>query len=217
MERSGLATLPLKLRVKEGATASFQCYVCTLQRDGQIILSCNCSGNEPALCREQRPGFFRRQDCRADACLSPENCVRSSRDGTGQPFRRVERGTQTKLDCALQLSRTVALDFNNALTSILGHTSLILSKMEPNHPWRSSLVEVEKSAEKAAETAHDLAAFSRQDKDACGQVAGNLNDLLRRTVELFAPPALSILPGDCIWKAGFTQLILTRPKCSRRS
>ena len=29
-----------------------------------------------------------------------------------------------KLDCALQLARTVALDFNNALTSILGHTSL---------------------------------------------------------------------------------------------
>src|SRR5208337_4963594 len=27
-----------------------------------------------------------------------------------------------KLDCALQLARTVALDFNNALTSILGHT-----------------------------------------------------------------------------------------------
>ena len=56
----------------------------------------------------------------------------------------------------------MALDFNNALTSILGHTSLILGKMEPPHPWRSSLIEVEKSAEKAAEVAADLAAFSRQ-------------------------------------------------------
>jgi nitrogen-specific signal transduction histidine kinase len=93
-----------------------------------------------------------------------------------------------KLECALQLTRTVALDFNNALTSILGHTSLILGRMEPNHPWRSSLVEVEKSAEKAAEVASDLAAFSRQDKDSHAQVAGNLNDLLRRTVELFQGP-----------------------------
>ncbi|HYE31247.1 MAG TPA: ATP-binding protein [Methylomirabilota bacterium] len=90
-----------------------------------------------------------------------------------------------KLDCALQLSRTVALDFNNALTSILGHTSLILSKMEAGHPWRSSLGEIEKSAEKAAEIAHDLAAFSRNDKETQSQPAGNLNDLLRRTVDIF--------------------------------
>ncbi|MEW6159052.1 MAG: ATP-binding protein [Verrucomicrobiota bacterium] len=90
-----------------------------------------------------------------------------------------------KLDCALQLTRTVALDFNNALTSILGHTSLLLSKMEPSHPWRNSLVEVEKSAAKAAEIAHDLATFSLQEKDSRAHVAGNLNDLLRRTVELF--------------------------------
>src|SRR5205823_267693 len=78
--------------------------------------------------------------------------------------------------------------FNNALTSILGHASLVLGKMEPSHAWRSSLVEIEKSAEKAAEVASDLASFSRQEKDARAQVAGNLNDLVRRTVELFQAP-----------------------------
>ena len=36
-----------------------------------------------------------------------------------------------KLDCALQLARTVSLDFNNALTIVLGHTSLLLGKAEP--------------------------------------------------------------------------------------
>ena len=90
-----------------------------------------------------------------------------------------------KLDCALQLARSVALDFNNALTSILGHASLLLSKAESNHPWRSSLGEIEKSAAKAAEVANDLAAFSRQEKDVRVQVAGNLNTLLERTVEAF--------------------------------
>jgi two-component system, cell cycle sensor histidine kinase and response regulator CckA len=90
-----------------------------------------------------------------------------------------------KLDCALQLTRTVALDFNNALTSILGHTSLLLSKLETAHPWRSSLVEIEKSAEKAAEISNDLAAFSRQDKEPKAQQAGNLNDLIVRTTHLF--------------------------------
>jgi two-component system cell cycle sensor histidine kinase/response regulator CckA len=90
-----------------------------------------------------------------------------------------------KLDCALQLARTVALDFNNALTSILGHTSLVLSQMEPHHPWRNSLLEVEKSAARAAEIANDLGTFSRQEKEARTQAAGNLNLLAQRTVEFF--------------------------------
>lgn len=93
-----------------------------------------------------------------------------------------------KLDCALQLARSVSLDFNNALTSVLGHSSLILGKMEANHPWRSSLVEIEKSASKAGEIAHDLAAFSRNEKDARVQMAGNLNSLLQRTVDAFCKP-----------------------------
>jgi two-component system cell cycle sensor histidine kinase/response regulator CckA len=90
-----------------------------------------------------------------------------------------------KLDCALQLARSVALDFNNALTSVLGYTSLLLGKAEPDHPWRRALLEVEKSAAKAAEIANDLAAFSRQEKQASGQLAGNLNAVLQRCVETF--------------------------------
>lgn len=90
-----------------------------------------------------------------------------------------------KLDCALQLARTVSLDFNNALTSIMGHTSLILGKMEANNPLRKSLLEVEKSAERAAEIANDLAAFSRNEKETKAQTAGNLNLLLQRNVETF--------------------------------
>ena len=90
-----------------------------------------------------------------------------------------------KLDCALQLARTVALDFNNALTIILGHTSLVLSQVEPNHPWRGSLLEIEKSAARAAEIANDLGAFSRQDKEVRSQTAGNLNLLAQRCVEVF--------------------------------
>ena len=101
-----------------------------------------------------------------------------------------------KLDCALQLTRNVALDFNNALTSILGHTSLVLSQMPGDSAWRSSMLEIEKSAEKGAEIAHDLAVFSRQEKDQRTQQAGNLNNLLRRSVELFKTPALASL----VWK-----------------
>jgi two-component system cell cycle sensor histidine kinase/response regulator CckA len=71
------------------------------------------------------------------------------------------------------------------LTGILGHTSFVLSKMQPTHPWRSSLLEVEKAAARAAEIANDLGTFSRQDKDARAQATGNLNSLLQRCVEFF--------------------------------
>ncbi len=92
-----------------------------------------------------------------------------------------------KLEFALQLARTVALDFNNALTSILGHTSLLLGKTDDSHPWRSHLIEIEKAAARAAEIASDLATFSRQDKTTTTTVgsSGNLNLLLQRLVSSF--------------------------------
>jgi len=101
-----------------------------------------------------------------------------------------------KLDCALQLARTVSLDFNNALTSILGHTSLILGKLERDNPWRASLIEVEKSAEKAAEISNDLATFSRQEKEARAQASGNLNELVERCAESFKR---NLPPGQVKW------------------
>lgn len=89
-----------------------------------------------------------------------------------------------KLDCALQLARTVSHDFNNALTGILGHTSLLLGQTAPDHPWRRSLAEVEKAALRAADIASDLGAFSRQEKVPRGQTAGNLTSLAQRSVEV---------------------------------
>lgn len=120
--------------------------------------------------------------------LFPEG-PQESKNQTGE----ANLAQKQKLDCALQLARTVSLDFNNALTIILGHTSLVLSKMEANHPWRQSLLEVEKSAEKAAEIANDLSTFSRQEKETRGQAAGNLNSILQRSVEVFqSSPAIKI-------------------------
>jgi two-component system cell cycle sensor histidine kinase/response regulator CckA len=88
-----------------------------------------------------------------------------------------------KLDMTLQLARTMSLDFNNVLTSILGHTSLLLSQAPPDHPWRASLTEVEKAATRAAEIASDLGAFSRQEKEPRAQTAGSLNSVAQRSVE----------------------------------
>ncbi len=155
-ERAPAAMAHIKLLGQGGAHLMFQACICSLLDGGQKYFIFQ-------LLPQQQPAV-------ADA-KAPS----------------VEAGLahKQKLDCALQLARTVSLDFNNALTSILGHTSLVLSKMEPNNPWRSSLVEVEKSASKAAEIANDLAAFSRTEKESKVQMSGNLNQLLQRNAEMF--------------------------------
>jgi two-component system cell cycle sensor histidine kinase/response regulator CckA len=112
--------------------------------------------------------------------LLPNAAPPTAREATAESLAQKQ-----KLDCALQLARTVSLDFNNALTSILGHTSLLLTKAEANHPWRKSLMEVEKSAARAAEIANDLGNFSRPEKEPRGQAARNVNAIIQRAVELF--------------------------------
>jgi len=155
-ERAPSATSQLKFRAKGGGTLTRPVTICTWAKDGEKF-------------------FILQFNPDAAASSSPPS-VASEETGF---FHK------QKLDCALQLARTVALDFNNALTSILGHTSHLLSKIELNHPWRPVLLEVEKSAARAAEIASDLGTFSRQEKEARGQTAGNLNSVLQRCVEFF--------------------------------
>jgi signal transduction histidine kinase len=101
-----------------------------------------------------------------------------------RPVAAPDAALKQKLDCLLQLARTVSLDFNNALTGVLAHTSLLLTKAEADHPWRRSLLEVEKSAARAAEIAEELATFSRQEKTASRPPAGNLHTVVTRCIEL---------------------------------
>jgi two-component system, cell cycle sensor histidine kinase and response regulator CckA len=176
-EHSPVPMVTLKLRGKDGTTREHLASVCALTLDGQK--------------------YFLLQ---LPAELAPR------REEVKNPGSDTAQAQKQKLDCALQLARTVALDFNNALTSILGHTSLVLSKMEPAHPWRASLVEVEKSAARAAEIASDLGAFSRQEKETRAQPAGNLNLLLQRSVEFFQQNAG---PARVTWNLQFERKLFT--------
>ncbi len=189
-ERSSAPMRRLTFRVKGGATVQFQTYVCSQVRDGQKFFLFQLFRETPAAAGGSAP------------VRPPEPAAQARVDNADKLLRSESHPSETaviqkqKLDCALQLARTVALDFNNALTSILGHASWVLSKMEPNHPWRMSLAEVEKAAQRGAEIAEDLAAFSRQEKDLRAQTQGNLNDLVRNAVEVFQRPGL---PHNILW------------------
>lgn len=158
-EQEQPATSPLNLRRADGATVTFRTAVCPFQSEGKKCFVLQ---------------------------LLPAN-------GAGQPATKKENPAapgadvilKQKLDCVLQLARTVSLDFNNALTGVLAHTSLLLTKAEADHPWRRSLLEVEKSAARAAEIANELAQFSRQEKETRKAPAGNLNLVVGRCVEFF--------------------------------
>ncbi len=130
----------------------------------------------------------------------------SARNGEARPASvEINVAQKQKLDCALQLTRTVALDFNNTLTAILGHATHILAGAESEHPWRKSLVEIERAAERAAEVANQLAAFSSEQKDSMAQTTGNINTLLRRTIELFQ----TAQNGGLAWSLQFENRIFT--------
>jgi len=172
-------TAPLKLRGKGIVITPFNASVCVVERGGAK--------------------FFLFQLFPSTALGGPARA-----EGKGQSVE-VNLAQKQKLDCALQLTRTVTQDFNNSLTAILGHATHVLSNFEADHPWRRSLLEIEKAAERAAEVANQLAAFSSEQKDALAQTTGNINNLLRRTVELFQTPQHNALA----WSLQFENKIFT--------
>src|SRR5262245_51578873 len=175
-ERSATAVIPIRYHSKGGSVSTFATYICST-RDLQTRYIFQLIAEQPTA--SAAPGDLSR--------LGIAENRPSSGDTSG--FHR------QRLDCALHLTRTVALDFNNVLTGILGHTSLLLTQMQPDLPWRASLLEVEKAAQKAAEITHHLATFSRQEKDTQQLSSGNLNAVLRRVVEGFQKTVL----GDIHW------------------
>lgn len=114
---------------------------------------------------------------------------------------------QQKLLCALQLTRTVAMDFNNALTSIMGHATHLLGQMPPDHAWRGSVQQIEKAAERATQVAFDLSAFSREEKEAQPDTSGNLNKLVRKLVD----HAKDRTPNKVVWRVNLESRLFSAP------
>ena len=168
-QQSATPTADLKFRNAGGATVKFTAAICVFGNDGQRWFVLQLLPAVEPVPAPAAPAI-------APAALPAE--PKPVADAGGVALKQ-------KLDCALQLARTVSLDFNNALTSVLGHTSLLLSKAEPGHPWRHSLMEVEKSAGRAAEIANELAVFSRQEKETRRLPPGNLNTVASRCVDFF--------------------------------
>ncbi|KAA0893997.1 PAS domain S-box protein [Oryzomonas rubra] len=65
-----------------------------------------------------------------------------------------------KLESLEVLAGGIAHDFNNILTSIIGYTELAMLRLNPDSPVRDNLKRIEQSAQRAAELARQMLAYS---------------------------------------------------------
>jgi PAS domain S-box-containing protein len=86
-----------------------------------------------------------------------------------------------------RLAGGVAHDFNNLLAAILGHSELMISRLDPGHPLLHSAEEIQKAAGRGAMLTRQLLAFGRKDMltfqvlDLSSVVSG-MDGMLRRLI-----------------------------------
>ena len=91
------------------------------------------------------------------------------------------RDTQ-KLESLAVLAGGIAHDFNNLLVGILGNASLALEELPPDSPIREHLQDVQTSAQRAAELARQMLAYSGRGQFIIEDV--DLNSLVEETGQL---------------------------------
>jgi PAS domain S-box-containing protein len=92
-----------------------------------------------------------------------------------------------KMEALGRMAGGVAHDFNNILTSILGHTDLLAVELGADHPMRSDLDEIGAACDRASGLVAQLLAFGRKKvviptPVRLNEVVGNAQGMLRRVL-----------------------------------
>jgi two-component system, cell cycle sensor histidine kinase and response regulator CckA len=112
-----------------------------------------------------------------------------------------------KMEAVGRLAGGIAHDFNNVLTAILGYAELLLDQFDESDPRRADVLEIRRSADRAANLTRQLLAFSRKQvmqprvlslNDVVGGMAGLLKRLVGEDVviEVSTDPGLWAVRAD---------------------
>ncbi len=91
-----------------------------------------------------------------------------------------------KLESLGLLAGGIAHDFNNLLTGIMGHTSLALLDLPPNHQLQPHLAAIDQASQRAAELCNQLLAYSGRGQRS--REAVDLSALVREMASLLRLP-----------------------------
>ena len=103
--------------------------------------------------------------------------------------RRLEAQMQhvQKLESLGVLAGGIAHDFNNLLVGMLGYAGLALQELDPDHPVHDSVVQIQTTAQRAAELTNQMLAYSGRGRfvlqsTSLSNVVGEMTNLLRTAV-----------------------------------
>lgn len=112
-------------------------------------------------------------------------------------------GQAQKMESIGRLAGGVAHDFNNMLAVILGHTDMVLTKLDPGDPIHAELQLVRKAASRSADLVRQLLAFAR--KQIVAPQVLDLNETVEAMLKMLRRLIgenieLAWLPGAALWR-----------------
>lgn len=166
-----------------------------LQRTKVVCLYPNPADRDSYVSKLLTEGTFRAEDVvlkRKDGTyITVQETARVVRDSAGLPIyfegalvdvttkKAMERQAfvTQKMESLAQLAGGIAHDFNNLLTGVLGYSSLLLRRIDHEHEFYASILQIRKTAERAADLTQKLLSISRQ--SVVQPVRTSLNTILR--------------------------------------
>ncbi|MFA5352750.1 MAG: PAS domain S-box protein, partial [Thermodesulfovibrionales bacterium] len=103
--------------------------------------------------------------------------VHIARDITERRQLEAQLRQSQKMEAVGHLAGGIAHDFNNILTAIMGYSSLLNMKLNPDDPVKSYVEQIIASSERATNLTQQLLAFSR--KQVINPKPMNLNEIIR--------------------------------------
>ncbi len=129
-------------------------------------------------------------------------CVIVFRDVSAHQKLEDELRQTQKMDAIGKLAGSIAHDFNNAITAVMGYSSLMIARLESSDPLREDARQILRAAEYSARLTRQLLAFSRKQilhpvplnlGEALQEMRGLLRRLIREDI------SLSIATEDGLW------------------